>query len=295
VTIRKILVPLSGQYDLADPEGLEEPALETALIVARRLNAHVEVFCIEAQPSEARGRLAPWMPRLAVEEFLDMIEAESDKRRERARALFESVATRFNAPRTLNPDPEAGFSVNMLEQVGDIGGSLPIQGRLADLIVTACPPLDRSGGVPPLLEASLRETGRPVLISRQAATDTFGEKIAVAWNGSAEASRAVGLAMDFLTRAREVVLISVYEDGAFQPSGDSLAAYLGWHGVRPQTIAIDGSAHSAGAIVMQQVEESGADMLVMGAYTRNRVRRVIFGGVTGEVLDRMTVPVFMVD
>jgi nucleotide-binding universal stress UspA family protein len=295
VTIRKILVPLSGQYDPADPETLEGPALETAFIVARRLNAHVEVFCIEAEPSEAHRRLVPWMPRLAVEEFLGMIEDESEKRRERARALFESVATRFSASRTLNPDPEVGFSVNMLEQVGDIGGSLSIRGRLADLIVTACPPLDRSGGVPPLLETSLRETGRPVLISRQAASDTFGEKVAVAWNGSAEAASAVGLAMDFLTRAREVVLISVTEDGAFQPSGESLSAYLGWHGVHPQCVTIDGSAHSAGRLILQQVEESGADMLIMGAYTRNRVRRVIFGGVTGDVLDRMPVPVFMVD
>jgi nucleotide-binding universal stress UspA family protein len=235
------------------------------------------------------------MPRPAVEEFLNMIEAESEKRRERACAIFESVAIRFNVPRTLNPDPATDFSVNVLEQVGDIGGSLSIRGRLADLIVTACPPLDRGGGVPPLLETSLRETGRPVLISRQAASDTFGEKVAVAWNGSVEASRAVGLEMDLLTRAREVVLISVTEDGAFQPSGEILSAYLGWHGVHPRSVTIDVSAHSAGQRILQQVEESGADMLVMSAYTRNRVRRVIFRGVTGEVLDRMPVPVFMVD
>lgn len=295
MTIRKILVPLSGQYDPADPEALERPALETALILARRMNAHVEVFCIEAPPREMHGDVAAWIPRLAVDELLDMIEAESDKRRERVRALFESVTARFKAPRLLKPDPEAGFSVNLLEQTGDVGDSLSIRGRLADLIVTACPPLVRDGGIPILLENALRETGRPLLISREAASNRFGEKIAVAWNGSAEASRAVGFAMDFLTRAKEVVLISVREDGAFQPSGESLAAYLGWHGVFPRIITIEGSAHSAGLLILQKVEESGADMLVMGAYTRNRVRRVIFGGVTGEVLDRMTVPVLMVD
>lgn len=295
MTIRKILVPLSGQYDPADPEALEEPALETALIVARRLNAHVEVFCIEAEPSEAHGHLAPWIPRLAVEQLLDTIEEESDKRRERARALFEAVTLRFKAPRISKPDREAGFSVNLLEQAGDIGGSLSIRGRLADLIVTACPPLERDGGVPPLLSVALRETGRPVLISREAASETFGERVAVAWNGSAEASRAVGLAMDFLTRAEEVVLISVREDGPFQPSNNGLAEYLEWHGVRSRTISVDGSAQSAGPLVIEHVEESGADMLVMGAYTRDRVGRVIFGGVTGAVLNRMTVPVLMVD
>ena len=45
----------------------------------------------------------------------------------------------------------------------------------------------------------------------------------------------------------------------------------------------------------QHVRDCGADMLVMGAYTRDRFRRVIFGGVTGEILDQMPVPVLMVD
>ncbi len=293
--IRKILVPMSGQYDPADPESLEKPALETAFNLGRRFNAHVEVFCMEAQPSEARGHLAPWMPRLAVEDLLNMIEKESDKRRERARELFEAVAGRFSAPRISQPDPEAGFSVCFLEQVGEIGGSLSIRGRLADLIVTACFPLDEYASVPPMLEVALRETGRPLLISRSTVSKNFGQKIAIAWNGSAEAARAVDLALEFLTGADEVVVITVNENGSFEPSGDSLAEYLQWHGVRCRTVAVDGSAASAGLILQEQVYKAGADMLVMGAYTRDRVRRVIFGGVTGEVLARMTVPVLMVD
>lgn len=288
-------MPLSGQYDPADPESLEKPALETAFNVGRRFKAHVEVFCIEAQPSEAHGHLAAWMPRLAVDDLLNTIEKESDKRRERARELFEAVANSFSAPRISQPDPKAGFSVNFLERVGEIGGSLSVRGRLADLIVTACFPLDQDGSVPPMLEVALRDTGRPLLISRPTASETFGQKVAVAWNGSAEAARAVGLAMEFLTAADEVVVLSVNEDGSFQPSGDSLAEYLQWHGIRSRTVTVAGSAASAGRILLEQVAETGADMLVMGAYTRDRVRRVIFGGVTGEVLARMTVPVLMVD
>ena len=37
--IRKTLVPLSGQYDPADLESLEKPALETAFNVGLRLSA----------------------------------------------------------------------------------------------------------------------------------------------------------------------------------------------------------------------------------------------------------------
>jgi len=46
--IRKVLVPLSGQHDPADPDSPERPALETAFLLGRRLDAHVEVCCIKA-------------------------------------------------------------------------------------------------------------------------------------------------------------------------------------------------------------------------------------------------------
>lgn len=294
MAIRKILVPLSGRYDPADPEELEQPALETAFAVGRRLNAHVEVACIAAEPHDPRGHLAGWVPGLAIESLLNAIDEEGGKRQVRARALFDSVADRFAAPRGATPDPQGGFSVRFVEESGDIGGSLPILGRLADLIVTACPPLEESGDVPPLLEVALRETGRPVLISREIG-DTFGERLAIAWNGSAEATRAVALAMDFITGASEVVVISIGEDGPTRPGVGRLAEYLAWHGVDARCIEAEGTRHSSGPLVAQHVRESGADMLVMGAYTRDRLRRVIFGSVTGEILDHMPVPVLMVD
>ncbi|MEE4144062.1 MAG: universal stress protein, partial [Halieaceae bacterium] len=190
------------------------------------------------------------------------------------------------------------FSVNFLEQEGTVGGSLSVRGRLADLIVTASFPLGHkhlNGGVPPLLEVALRGTGRPLLLSPQKTVETFGNKIAIAWNGTVEAARAVGLSMDFLRAAKEVVVISVNEAGSIEPSGDSLAEYLGWHGVYPQTVTLDGNAASSGAIVLQQVEKSGADMLVMGAYTRDHFRRLICGDVTGKVLAEIPVPVLMVN
>lgn len=295
MSTQKLLVPLSGHYDPANPQALEQPALETAFVVAQGLDAHLEVFCIEADPVDTERHLASWMPELAVDQLLNMIEGESDARRTRSRELFETVAERFKAPRVSNPDPQAGFSVSFLEQTGGLRNWLTLRGRLADLIVTACPPLADDGGVPPILDISLRETGRPVLISRASAVESFPRTVAIAWNGSAEASRAVAFAMDFLTRADEVVVISVNENGSLTPSADNLGEYLEWHGVRSRGVAVEGAAPSAGEQILEQIEVCGADFLVMGAYTRNRVARVIFGGVTNEILKRMTVPVLMVD
>ena len=295
MSIRKILVPLSGHYDPANPQALEQPALESAFIVAEGLDAHLEVFCIEADPANTQSHLAPWIPELAVDQLLNMIEWESDTRRTRSREMFEAVADRFKAPRISNPDAKAGFSVSFREQTGTLRNWLPLRGRLADLIVTACPPLENEDGVPPILEISLRETGRPVLISRASAGAAFPRTVAIAWNGSAEAARAVAFAMDFLTRAEEVVVISVKEDGLPAPSADNLGEYLEWHGVRSRNTTVESDAQSAGLQILEQITACGADLLVMGAYTRSRVARVIFGGVTNDILNRMSVPVLMVD
>lgn len=295
MAIRKILVPLSGQYDPEDPESLEKPALETALQLGHRFNAHVEVFCVEAQPSETFHRLSPWLPTYGMENLLDMIAKESDKRRDRAKRLFGQVSSTYSAPRISSPDPNAGFSVNFIEQIGQVNASVPVQGRLADMIVTACPPLEQGGGMPPILEAALRETGRPVVISPPVMPATFGKRIAIAWNGSAEAARAVGLAMQFLKAADEVVVISVKEDGAFEPGGDSLADYLRWHGIEAKFVEVDSGGVPPGERLLDKLAEANADMLVMAAYTRPAVQRLLTGGVTGQVLERMAVPVFMVD
>ncbi len=293
MSIRKILVPLSGQYDPADPESLEMPALEAAFHLGLSLDAHVEVFCVEAPTNEAHEQLAPWLPRLAVTDLFEHIEKESDMRRVRAREIYGKVVDSFSAPQISKPAPQTGFSVNFLEQIGNIGESLSLHGRLADLIVTASFPLDHGDSVPPLLEIALRETGRPVLISPSNACNPFGTKIGIAWNGSAEAARAVSMAMEFLVAADEVVVISVNEGSPNTPSSDELAEYLLWHGVQARTVTIEGSATSAGRILLEQVDKAGVDMLVMGAYTRDRIRQVIFGGVTREVLAKMAIPVLM--
>jgi len=192
---RKILIPLSGQYDPEDPESLELPALETGFALGRQFDAHVEVFCIEAERSDARTHLAPWVPGAAVDELLDRLESKSEGRRKRARAMFYAASARAHPTILSEPDAGRGFSANFIERIGEVRGTLAVRGRLADVIVTARPQLADEVARPLMLEVALRETGRPVLICSKTTSDIFGRRIAVAWNGSAEASRAVAMAM----------------------------------------------------------------------------------------------------
>jgi nucleotide-binding universal stress UspA family protein len=47
------------------------------------------------------------------------------------------------------------------------------------------------------------------------------------------------------------------------------------------------------AILERAVAASGADMLVMGAYTHSRLRELVFGGVTAHVLRACRIPTLL--
>ena len=295
MAIRQILVPLSGQFDPEDPEALDGPALEAAFYLGRRFDAHIEAFCMEAESERTHRHLSAWIPGRAVSDVLDTIQAESEKRRASARAAFERIAAREKTAEGDGPAPGTGFSADFVEHVGDIRGSLSFRGRLADLIVTANAPGRFPGGHPLILEIALRETGRPVLVSPFKPPKTIGTRVVVAWNGSAEAARAVAAGLPFLARAERVTAVTVREDGAAGPGADDLADYLRWHGIAAEPRTLEGDAASAGAAVLAQAKAEKADLLVMGAYTRDRISRLVYGGVTREVLTSGGIPFLMLD
>ncbi len=45
--------------------------------------------------------------------------------------------------------------------------------------------------------------------------------------------------------------------------------------------------------ILEVVRKTRSNLLVMGAYSRNRMSQLIFGGVTEFVIRRTTIPVFM--
>jgi nucleotide-binding universal stress UspA family protein len=69
--------------------------------------------------------------------------------------------------------------------------------------------------------------------------------------------------------------------------------YLAWHGISARAEVLTAGPFGSGRALLSGVTGIQADLLVMGAYTRSHMRRLIFGGVTGEVLANTPVPVLM--
>jgi nucleotide-binding universal stress UspA family protein len=63
--------------------------------------------------------------------------------------------------------------------------------------------------------------------------------------------------------------------------------------VRAEVSALPSGGLSAGdAILARSVDES-ADLLIMGGYGHSRMRELVLGGATREILSQMSLPVLM--
>lgn len=118
------------------------------------------------------------------------------------------------------------------------------------------------------------------------------ERIALAWNGSVEALRAIRAALPLLDRASEIVLLHA-QTGQSRADDPDIGAWLERHGyaVTHCTDAIPEAR--AGAALLEAATAARADLLVMGAYGHSRLREWVLGGATRHVLDHMTLPVLM--
>lgn len=141
-----------------------------------------------------------------------------------------------------------------------------------------------------IAERLIFDSGRPILIFperpvRRLAT-SFAS-IAVAWDGSRPAARAVGDAMPFLRRASHVRIFSATDDKPMPSAarGREIAQQLNSEGVDALYEEVKKTdQHTIGNFIENYVADHNSDLLVMGAYGHSKLREFILGGATRSVL-----------
>jgi nucleotide-binding universal stress UspA family protein len=167
--------------------------------------------------------------------------------------------------------------------------------RHADLAILGQP---RDGdpliGQYALVERCLFASGRPVIVVPAAPERLALEgTVAAAWDGSAEAARAINDALAFLKSASRVVLLAGVTDEAGAPHTDDMVAHLKRHGVTAEAMQFKLSEGDVGRQLLAAANGLGATFMVMGAFHHSRWREFILGGVTLTVLEEATIPLFM--
>lgn len=200
-------------------------------------------------------------------------------------ALFDQFARRCSV------DNQVTLVWNGEDLLTDI--RLGSYGRVFDLIVVGRPSPDSRDARQATLESALFESGRPILVAPPEPPQSLGQAIAVAWNASTETARTVALAMPFLKRAKKAVVIAVEGAMVAGPSAESLLHSLERHGLRVDLDVVAEDGNAAGRTILARAAAWGADLLVKGGYTHSRLRQMIFGGATSQILAESQLPVFM--
>jgi nucleotide-binding universal stress UspA family protein len=263
---------------LADGGGNDAP-LKAAVALGRRLSAHVDVLHVRADPETMVPIVGEGMSGAMVEQVMESMARSVEARAARAREDFERVCLK------------SGLSVAWREAVGREPEILAAAGRLADVIVIGRPGEKDEAPLAASFDAALFDSGRPVLLVPPGAAGAIGTHVVLGWDGSAEAARAVSAALPLLAVAERVTVLTGGQADKEAPAS-ALLAYLLRHGVRAHAETFAPGAH-VGQALLAEAARRGADLVVMGAYGHSRLREMILGGTTREVLNRSTLPVLM--
>ncbi|MBN8981209.1 MAG: universal stress protein [Rhizobiales bacterium] len=281
--IRDLLLPL-----FTYPEPTRDKSIEAILDMA-------EAMSERHRPSgnndtAVRTRVSAVIFQVQIEpglyyegaQFGEFMAAELRKSADSAHHLSKNFEALAKKRRCLN-------SSKLIEQnIHDSFDTLVSEARLCQMTVL---PVSRGNEFHrALAERTIFESGRPVLLfpeSRIPPVQRSFSKIAVAWDGSRGASRAVGDAMPFLRRADEVRIFSATNDKKMEGSarGIEIADKLKAEGVSAtydEVLKDNGS--TIGTFMENYVAEHESNLLVMGAYGHSRLREFLLGGATMSVL-----------
>lgn len=161
---------------------------------------------------------------------------------------------------------------------------------LADLVVVSQESL-REGPNRDLLGQILLGDRSPLLVAR-GEPDRLAGPAAIAWDGSAQAGRAVRAALPLLAMANGVHVlqcVSHLDRQAADPDIEPLNAYLRLHGVGAGIETLIEGEDSGGAL-LAAAQGKQAGLLVAGAWGRSRLRETVFGGATRSFLRKADGP-----
>jgi nucleotide-binding universal stress UspA family protein len=181
----------------------------------------------------------------------------------------------------------------------DLGRVAAVHARYADVAVMTRPP-DGPGAElrEEIVEGVLFHSGRPALIAPPGWSGTgIGKRVVIAWDASREATRALSEADDILEFAEAVTVITVDAKPKMFGHGDqpgaNIAAHLSRRGLPAEVRNVDSMGRSAATAILEEAQALNADLVVMGGYAHSRLRELVFGGATRELLRSATVPLLM--
>jgi nucleotide-binding universal stress UspA family protein len=142
------------------------------------------------------------------------------------------------------------------------------------------------GGSNQYVEEALLQSGRPVAIVPETLIKAKFERGLVAWDGSAQAARAVNEALPLLTQMTSVEVVCVRPEEHLRDHipGLEIEQHLQRHGINATLIGLPTVDKDPVKTLGVHIQNARPDLVVMGGYSHSWVRELVLGGMTRSML-----------
>jgi nucleotide-binding universal stress UspA family protein len=263
-----------------------DPAREFAISIAETFDTHVAGVAFAYAP-ELPGYAMLQIPPQILAQMI----ADSEKAALAAIERFDAAARRSLV----------SAEHRLLKTIGaEAPGILSMFARRFDLSVFM---QSQPDGVDndDMIETSLFDSGRPVIVVPYIQKEGLKlDRVVCCWDCSRAAARAINDALPLLIKATAVDLLIVINEKTKNDKnevrGVEMAKHLARHDVKVEKVeveAIPATDIDVTGAILSYVADNSATLIVIGGYGHPKLREVILGGVTRDMLKSMTVPVFM--
>lgn len=268
---------------IASPVGMQE-LLNKSIQLAQRFDAHLEVCAVGVDATQSMGFYAG-APAMIYHQALDAAQATARELHTQIEAQLRQSGIRYGTDSTV-------------VSLGGINAFVGMKARFCDLVVLPRPYGPMRGLQDEVItEAALFEGGAPVLVVPDGDKDLPDfQRVVLAWNQSSEAMHATRAALPLLRDADLVSLVIVNPpaQGAERSDpGGMLATLLVRHGVEAEVSVLAKTMPRTSDLLRRHLRDKDAQLMVMGAYGRSRVREAILGGATREMLEHCETTLFL--
>lgn len=271
--LRDIMVVLDSY-----PTPTNKKVIESAVALAKKLDVHISALSFEI---DFKAKTSSVAHALGIDRgVLELLATEKQKSLSNAKDLlhaFEAAAKKTGVPFNAILETATQF------EVSDVAIE---HARLRDFTIVTTDDEELADAT---AEDLLFESGRPILIPPKGLKSGAAlslDNIAVAWDSSRAAARAISDALPLLQCAKHVRVFTVLnkKDLPTDRLSAELKAHLGRHGIKAVMENIDAEGKAIGEILRAYIEKNDIGLLVMGGYGHSRVKEFVLGGATKSVL-----------
>lgn len=257
MTLKSIAVVACG--DASDAE-----AIDTAGTLAAQFGAEARVM--PAFPDPAADLVYYGAALKTVAEAGERIVASERVAQERLESLGRDAAARHGVTISVEKRP-------LMPAV-----ALAPVATLADIVIFAGDAA--RSALAPLFAETLLSTRAPVMLAKD--KPFSGGPVAIAWDGSAQAARAIRAAMPLLQASSGVLVLRNIDDESEEADAsgpEQMRKYLTLHGVKDVALRDVRGARVAESL-LAAARADKCEVLVAGAYGRPRLFEMVLGGTT---------------